>query len=659
MKPAKKIALIGFDAAMTHLVQQHIDEGLCPNFKKVFEGGTVATNCLVPYPTITPPNWTVMATGAWPGTNGITDFFRHLPGTTPDTQNTHSVFNWEHVQSESIWEAAERVGKKSVLLNFPMGYNAHKRLKNSIVVGGSSPMMGMFMDTEFVGRLKGSNKDQHNMSQYASLCAEFLVSTEAFPGHTARIKFDKAQDWKNVPNMGSDPLEAWFMMPFPDSIFDVVPAKWHILVRDMQGNGYDTLTMAPEKDFAKAFFTVKPGEWSPCFDAMAPLKDGSQKEVRLKCQLVSMSDEADNLRLYFTAGLNTDGELWCFPPEKGKSLCQSQGVADAGGMDKMTYGWFGADTFCDGAALQYEWQADAAEALLKDGDWDILYSHIHPTDYYYHYIMTDMDPATCSSKAAHDLAWKMHRKLFVDADRYLGRILSLLDEDTLVCLISDHGATADGPTVNVQKLLEDAGLCSVKETKLDGLDLEGMSGALVDFMISQAIRVDPAKSVAIPQRTCYIYVNLKGRDPEGIVEPEDYPKVQRQIIDALMDYKHPQTGNRPFIMAIPKQEAMMLGLWGEQCGDVVYAYWPEYTMQHGPILPSSEFGIGTIKTLCVFYGPKLGIRQGFKMERVCNLVDLVPTFCYLTGWPIPKTAEGSVIYQIMEDVDFRPPAITK
>ena len=55
MKSPKKIALLGFDCALTSLVRKHIDEGIAPNFKKVFEGGTVSENCLVPYPTITPP----------------------------------------------------------------------------------------------------------------------------------------------------------------------------------------------------------------------------------------------------------------------------------------------------------------------------------------------------------------------------------------------------------------------------------------------------------------------------------------------------------------------------------------------------------------------------------------------------------------------------
>jgi predicted AlkP superfamily phosphohydrolase/phosphomutase len=73
----KKVAVLGFDCAEPHLIQKHIAEGHLPTFKKLFEGGVLALNCLSPFPTITPPNWASIATGAWPGTHTVTDFHLH------------------------------------------------------------------------------------------------------------------------------------------------------------------------------------------------------------------------------------------------------------------------------------------------------------------------------------------------------------------------------------------------------------------------------------------------------------------------------------------------------------------------------------------------------------------------------------------------------
>lgn len=653
MKAPKKIALLGFDCALTSLVRKHIDEGICPNFKKVFESGTVAENCLVPFPTITPPNWTVMATGAWPGTNNVTDFWRAVPGETPCGANTHNSFNWEYVTSESIWEAAERAGKKSVILNYPMSYNVHKRLKNAVVVGGGALTTGVYMDSQVVANIKGIKRSS-DIGNHFTFCDDLLVTTDSYAGNTAKVTLSPASAWANVDDLGDDPLEATFVQPFANSLFDVKPATWHVLVRDL-GKGYDTVSLSPTKNFADAWFTVKTGEWCHAFDADGLLANGNTKKIRMKAKLISLDpDSASGFRLLLPHAVNLDGELWCFPQEKAAQLNKGDNISTNNtGMFSLSMNWFDLDTWMEFIGIHYDWLGDTAEALLGQGDWDIFYSHAHPTDYIYHVLMTELDPDTCTSKAMHDKAWDCHRILYKHADRYLGRLMALMDDETLVTLISDHGATPDGPRMNTLTVMEEAGLCKMKPLVMPPWAEEWPANIRISFA-SLAQEVDATKSKALPARCCYVYVNLKGRDPEGIVEPEDYEKVQREIIHALLDYVEPTTGQRPCCLAITKREAALLGLWGDQVGDVVYAVWPEFSAQHGSILPTASYGIGDLRTLCVFHGPKLGIKQGFSMDRHCNLVDLVPTYCYMTGWPVPKTAEGSVIYQIMEDGDFRP-----
>ena len=44
----KKVAVIGLDCALPHLIEKHIKEGHLPTFKKLFEGGVITDNCLVP-----------------------------------------------------------------------------------------------------------------------------------------------------------------------------------------------------------------------------------------------------------------------------------------------------------------------------------------------------------------------------------------------------------------------------------------------------------------------------------------------------------------------------------------------------------------------------------------------------------------------------------
>ncbi len=47
----KRVAVIGFDCPRPKLMEEHMAEGYLPTFKALFEGGVVADNCLVPFPT--------------------------------------------------------------------------------------------------------------------------------------------------------------------------------------------------------------------------------------------------------------------------------------------------------------------------------------------------------------------------------------------------------------------------------------------------------------------------------------------------------------------------------------------------------------------------------------------------------------------------------
>jgi hypothetical protein len=99
-KKPEKVAMIGLDCALPHLIEQHIKEGHLPTFKKLIENGVIADNCLVPFPTITPPNWVPIGTGAWAGTHSVTDFHVHEPGTPLDNMNVRAAFSSERVTAD-------------------------------------------------------------------------------------------------------------------------------------------------------------------------------------------------------------------------------------------------------------------------------------------------------------------------------------------------------------------------------------------------------------------------------------------------------------------------------------------------------------------------------------------------------------------------------
>ena len=157
---------------------------------------------------------------------------------------------------------------------------------------------------------------------------------------------------------------------------------------------------------------------------------------------------------------------------------------------------------------------------------------------------------------------------------------------------------------------------------------------------------------AVPQRACYAYVNVRGRDPEGIVEPgQEYEAVRDQIVEAFYDYVEPETKKRPFSLVLKREDARVLGLHGPRVGDIVYALHPQYGHEHGQGLSTARFGRGSLESTILLSGP--GIKRGFKYEGMTGIQDVVPTLCYLADIPFPRGCEGAIIYDALEDPSLK------
>jgi predicted AlkP superfamily phosphohydrolase/phosphomutase len=637
----KKVAVIGLDCAITGLVEKHIKDGHLPTFKKLFEQGVVAENCLAPYPTITPPNWASIATGAWSGTHGVTDFHVHTPGTTPYNRNTVQAFSSDRLKAETLWDAADKAGKKCIVFNYPGSWPNH--MKNGIVVGGS-------------GLSIGENRDgTRGMSGKDNLCADQLITTGIYPA-SIKGKFQPAANWKGLPKKESEPLELEAKMVFREAAANPAPTTWYVVARQSGDNGYDRAILSPTRDFKDAFCTLAVGEWSPRISTMIKMEDGSEQEVFFRCKLVELSDDAEDFRLYISSMGTTSG--WSSPAEIAREMQSQEGIiGHGGGIQGYALEWYDLDTFVEINGFYTQYLADAVSTLLSKHEWDLFFMHAHSPDWTYHVILTDMNLDPEKDPDKYNAAWDAHLKIYEAQDRMIAQIMQACDKDTLFILVSDHGAVADGPVFDPFKIFAQAGLSVMEETQQTRIPVTTRAEGLFEELRVGASRPDIKKSKVFPQRTMYVYINLKGRDPEGIVEAADYEKVQQQIIDALLTYVDPKTGGRPVSLALSRRDARILGLYGDGIGDVIYAIYPWYSGQHGNILPAAEWGVGSLKPLLSFTGP--GIKKGYRMERTCNLIDVVPTICYLMDLPVPATVDGAVLYQAFKDPDFKSKEINK
>ncbi len=160
-------------------------------------------------------------------------------------------------------------------------------------------------------------------------------------------------------------------------------------------------------------------------------------------------------------------------------------------------------------------------------------------------------------------------------DTAIGRILEAVDEPAFIVLVSDHGEKPATRMVPLPAVLEAAGLLARRD---DGA-------------------IDYGRSEAAPHGACYVSLNLQGREPEGVVAPRRRPAVRERVIAALQGYRDPETGLCPFSLVLRKEDARILGLYGDGVGDVVYAVREEFSDDHGQVLGTGEAAGGSLRSL--------------------------------------------------------------
>lgn len=634
MFTAKRVVVIGLDAPITKSILKYSEKGKLPNITKLIKNGVYAENCLVPYPTITPPNWTTIVTGAWPGTHGITCINMHKPSWP--LNYTPPAFTSLDCEAEYIWQAAEKARKRTILLNYPSTWPP--REKSLIQVGGAS----VFMNEWMVDR-----EEQRRIGKF-TIADEQLISTEEYPLADV-VKLKEAEGWKDLPD--GKHLEAEVRLGYRKNYDKVQPVEGFILVQGSEGKGYDRVSFALEKDSRKILFTLKEGEWSEKQLLTFETNRGEKRSV-FKAKLIELSLDGNKLRLYFTPFCQLDG--WSHPPETAENLENISGLPGRTAYMAHALGWVDSETWLETMREENTWLGEAAAYLLKNYDWTLFFMHAHAPDAFYHYAINRIDPEVCKDETVVEEYSRIEEGMYISLDEMIGRIIDAVDEKTIVFIVSDHGAV---PTerlygydregritrgvFTVSPVLVEAGLLTYKTDEKAGESIELYGSPKV---------INWSRTKAVPQRSVYIYVNLKGREPRGIVEPEDYDRVRDEIINALYNYTDPKTGKKPIVFAFKKEDARILGLYGDRIGDVVYGLRADVPAEHGRQMTTGEYGVGSLKGLLIMAGPN--IKKDYVLKRTVRLTDIVPTICYLLGLPTPKDAEGAIIYQSLENPDY-------
>jgi predicted AlkP superfamily phosphohydrolase/phosphomutase len=351
------------------------------------------------------------------------------------------------------------------------------------------------------------------------------------------------------------------------------------------------------------------------------------------------------------------------------------------------------DTLADALERLTETNMEAIRYLMGRSDWDFFMTVFKETDVGMHWLWRLMDPhhPAHDPKAPEPLRAGL-QNCYRRIDSALSELLNTVGNDTILMIMSDHGAgpleeyihvnawlVANGlmrfkrtlPTA-VKRLLHQVG---VTPTSLYKLSM-GLRGGR---RVAQTMRRHKAGALTLLRRAFLsfsdvdwartrayslgnygqLYVNLRGREPQGIVAPgAEYSQVVDELVDRLRHLRHPETG-QSIPVRVHRREEIYHGDHLEEGPDVVFL--PQDMRYNGFGLyqfssrswlePSFDRSGGhRMEGVVMFVGP--GIRRGIKLEGAA-LVDLAPTVLAAANLPVPDDMDGRVLSEVFTDAFFR------
>ncbi len=189
----------------------------------------------------------------------------------------------------------------------------------------------------------------------------------------------------------------------------------------------------------------------------------------------------------------------------------------------------------------------------------LFFFYVSTLDQRGHMLWRQMDPEHPfhETDTPKDLAMA-YRASYAEADEIVGEALEALDEKTTLIVMSDHGFAPFNRQANLNTWLEKQGYLVLKNPwRRD--EYEWLQG------------INWAKTRAFAIGLNSLYLNVRGRERHGIVDPSERARLAREIADKLFTWRDPENG-KPVVTQPVLREEVYHGPHVDEAPDIVVGY---------------------------------------------------------------------------------------
>lgn len=524
----RKVIVLGFDGLDHALTAQMIDSGRLPGLARLARRGRFSALGTT-VPPQSPVAWSTFITGLDPGGHGIFDFVHRDPKTmTPYLSTTRTsassrnltVGSWQLPLSggtvellrrgQPFWELLEQRGIPTTIIRMPANFPPSGTATRELSGMGTPDLRGTYGTFSFYSSLPYASA-----GQAASGGTVYDVRV-----HEGRVRAN-LEGPDNPFRKNPEKVQAEFTV-FPDA-----------------SNQFAKIVVGDEQRLLKV------GEWSDWIPFRFHLAPTQSLPGQVRFYLKGL----DPFFELYASPLNIDPLEAAMPvstpPDFARELAQATGRFYTQGMPEDTKalksGMLNETEFLAQARIagdenrrQYQYVVDRFES-------GFLFYYFGNIDQVGHMMWRARDPEHPAYDPTKDVPnARVVEELYRELDVVVGETLDRLGPDDLLVVMSDHGFTSWRRAFHLNSWLRDAGYIVLKNPALPSDP--GFFG-----------NVDWSRTRAYALGLNGLYINLEGREKDGIVEPSARAALVEELSAKLLAVTDPAT-NAPAITKMYRRE---------------------------------------------------------------------------------------------------------
>ncbi|MFZ5866466.1 MAG: adenylyl-sulfate kinase [Thermodesulfobacteriota bacterium] len=279
----------------------------------------------------------------------------------------------------------------------------------------------------------------------------------------------------------------------------------------------------------------------------------------------------------------------------------------------------------------------AAGHLLIHKPWDFFMMVEMATDRLHHAFWKDSNPEHPLFRAGNPYEHAI-RDFYAYLDKRLGSLLALLDDDTTVLVVSDHGTRNNVGGVLINQWLMNNGFLVLKNPPGKETNLKP---EMVDW--------ERTRAWSDGGYYARIFLNVRGREPSGVVDLADYEAVRTELAELLQTI--PDEKGRPMANRVLRPEELY-----QACNNVppdLIVYFDDLNRRSIGTVGAEQFSVAldadtpdgaNHDPAGIFICTRMAeLRRGIRKDRRvegASVLDITPTILHEFGLTAPEDLCG-------------------